>query len=45
VLNYISTAHAETSLQDEANLIDTDYPTGVKMTDEEMARFAVHHHI
>jgi hypothetical protein len=36
VLNYISTTTTTTGLQVKAYLVTTDYPTGVKISDEEM---------
>ena len=38
ILNYIRTTTTTTGLEVKAYLVTTDYPTGVKITDEEMAQ-------
>lgn len=44
VLNYISTTRTKTGLHVDAHLVETDYPTRVKVSDAEMDELAIHRH-
>jgi hypothetical protein len=44
ILNYIRTTRTKTGLRVKAYLVQKDYPTGVKITNEEMAELAVAPH-
>jgi Rhodopirellula transposase DDE domain len=44
VLNYISTTTTTTGLRVKAYLVTTDYPTGVRTSDEEMAALCISPH-
>lgn len=44
VVNYISTTRTKTGLRVDAHLVHADYPTGVKVADNEMKDLSVRHH-
>lgn len=44
ICNYISTTRTKTGLRVDAHLVENDYPTGVKVGDEEMDQLAIRRH-
>jgi DDE family transposase len=44
ILNYVRTTHTSTGLRVNAYLVETDYPTGVKISDQAMAQLRLRPH-
>ena len=44
ILNYISTTRTKTGLRVDAHLVENHYPTGVKVSDQEMGQLAIRCH-
>ena len=44
ILNYARTTRTSTGLQVSAYLVDTDYPTGVKISDQAMSQLHLRPH-
>jgi hypothetical protein len=44
VLNYLSTTRTRTGLRVDAHLVEDHYPTGIKVSDEEMDQLAIRRH-
>jgi hypothetical protein len=44
ILNYARTTRTSTGLQVNAYLVDTDYPTGTKVSDQAMEQLRLRHH-
>ena len=44
IVNYIGTTRTKTGLRVGAHLVQTNYPTGVKVSDKEIKDLSVRHH-